>query len=707
MVKEKGPPESSVFTMFKRQTANTKLVVSDKQNDILTSSRVSIISKNPEADTTPNISVNRFINSASEPFVEDVPPPPPLTETFTSETFIGFQTADTSVFLSLPNGVAVDNSGNVFIADTGNHRIQRLAAGTGVITTVAGTGNAGFSGDGGGATGAGIRSPNGVAVDNGGNLFISDSGNHRIRRVAAGTGVITTVAGTGNASFSGDGGGATGADLNFPSGVAVDGGGNLFIADRTNNRIRRVAADTGIITTFAGTGTAGFSGNGGGATGAGLNVPSGVAVDGSGNLFIADTGNRRIRRVAAGTITTFAGNGGFGFDGDGGAATSTSLASPSGVVVDDSGNVFIADTGNRLIRRVAAGTGIINVLAGNLIAGFSGDGGAATSANLSNPSGVAVDGSGNLFIADRSNNRIRRVASSTGIITTVAGGGYAIGISNIYVSLSLPRGVVVSGNKVYVTDTARHNIYVLNKNTGVVSETYGTGITGTTATAGRLSFNQPYRIAVDSSGNIFVADTVNVLIRRINFPAGNTTVIAGGGANNAINRDTSSGIATTKRLNAPNGVAAYGSIVYFTNTGANTVCKVQGGNISNLPGSYSAPEGIAVDSYGNVYVANTGLNQISIVATDNSITNITLPSGGYPRGVAVDIAGNIYVADGGNNWILRLKTDSSSGVMQLVSTTIMAIGLNNPMDVSVDTDGTLYVADFGNNKIMKVVTTFV
>jgi sugar lactone lactonase YvrE len=316
--------------------------------------------------------------------------------------------------------------------------------------------------------------------------------------------------------------------------------------------------------------------------------------------------------------------------------------------------------------------------------------------------GVAVDGGGNLLITDTGSNRIRRVASSTGIITTVAGGGYAPGVSNIYVSVSLPRGVVVSGNKVYVTDTARHNIYVLNKNTGVVSETYGSSSSGTTATAGLLSFNQPYRIAVDSTGNIFVADTVSNRIRRINFPAGTTTTIAGGGGIS----DTSSGSATSKFLNRPNGVAVYGSIVYFTNTNANTVCKVESGNISNLPGSYSAPEGIAVDSYGNVYIANSGLNKISIVATDNSITNITLPSGGYPRGVAVDIAGNIYVADGGNNWILRLKTDSSSGVVQLVSTTIMAIGLNNPMDVSVDTDGTLYVADFGNNKIMKVVTTF-
>jgi sugar lactone lactonase YvrE len=280
----------------------------------------------------------------------------------------------------------------------------------------------------------------------------------------------------------------------------------------------------------------------------------------------------------------------------------------------------------------------------------------------------------------------------------VASGVYAPGTSRIYMSLSLPRGVTVKGNKLYVTDTARHSIYVLDKNSDIIDAVYGIGVIGTVSSAGQLTFNQPYRVAVDSGGNIYVADTLNSLIRGINFPAGNTTVIAGGGANT----DTSSGTATSKRLTVPAGVAVFGSILYFTNTGANTVCKVEGGNISNLPGTYSAPEGMAVDSYGNVYIADGGNNKITIVATDNSVTNITLPSGGYPRGVAVDDSGSIYVADSGMNRILRLKTDSSTG---LLSNIIMAMGLNNPMDVSVDTDGTLYVADYGNNKIMKIVTT--
>jgi sugar lactone lactonase YvrE len=336
-------------------------------------------------------------------------------------------------------------------------------------------------------------------------------------------------------------------------------------------------------------------------------------------------------------------------------------------------------------------------VAGTGTAGYIGEG-VATEVRFNEPNGVAVDGAGNIFIADINNHRVRKVTAGT--ITTVAGRGYLLGTSRIYVSLSSPRGVTVKGDKIYVTDTGRHSIYVLDKNTGFLSITYGNGKAGLEIVGEGMIFNQPYRVAVESTGNIIVADNTNNRIRRVLLNGANSTIIAGGGADT----DTSSGPPTSKRLNRPNGVAVFGSILYFTNTGANTVCKVQGGNISNLPGSYSAPEGIAVDSVGNVYVANTGLNQISIVATDNSVTNITFSDGTIPRGVAVDGSGSIYIADGGMNRILRLKTDSSSG---LVSNIIMATELNNPMDVSVDTDGTLYVADYGNNKIMKIVTTFV
>ena len=220
---------------------------------------------------------------------------------------------------------------------------------------MAGNGTAGFSGDGGAAPGAPLSSPAGVAVDGRGNVFVADTYNNRIRKVSAATGVITTVAGNGTAGFSGDGGAATDAPLNGPVGIAVDGRGNVFVADRLNSRIRQVSAATGVITTVAGNGTRGFSGDGGAATDAQLNVPSGVAVDGSGNLFTADTNSQRIRKVSAatGVITTLAGNGTAGFSGDGGAATGALLYDPFAVAVDGRGNVFIADTYNNRIRQLA------------------------------------------------------------------------------------------------------------------------------------------------------------------------------------------------------------------------------------------------------------------------------------------------------------------------------------------------------------------
>jgi sugar lactone lactonase YvrE len=353
--------------------------------------------------------------------------------------FVGDGGPATNAELRDPMGVAVDSVGNVFIADYYNNRIRKVDT-NGLITTVAGNGHYGFSGDGSAATNAQLNFPTGVAVDSIGHLFIADQGNNRVREVGT-NGIITTVAGKGVAGYSGDTGPATNAQLYSPTGVAVDSAGNLFTADQGNNRTRKVGTN-GIITTVAGKGAVGCSGDGGPATNAQLNSPRGVAVDSAGNLFIADEGNSRIRKVGTnGIITTVAGKSAVGYSGDGGTATNAGLFQPAGVAVDNSGNLFIADTQDERIRKVDT-NGLITTVAGNGHSGYSGDGSAATNAELTFPAGVAVDSIGNLLIADEQNNRIREVIEPsvpTLLLKNVGAsnvGNYSVVISSSYGSVT-------------------------------------------------------------------------------------------------------------------------------------------------------------------------------------------------------------------------------------------------------------------------------
>jgi YVTN family beta-propeller protein len=323
--------------------------------------------------------------------------------------------------LNDPYGVAADAAGNLFIADLYNHRLRRVDATTHTITTLAGVGTSGYSGDGGQASSAELNQPLGVALDGAGNLYIADADNDVVREIDALTGIITTVAGNGFAGFSGDGGPATNAQLFFPFRVTVDGSGNLFITD-SSGAIRRVDAATRLITTVAGNGTAGFSGDDGPATAAQLGEPRGVALDAVGNLYIADYTNTRIREVAAATgiITTVAGDGQFENNSiaDGGPATNAHLYFPPGVAVDAGGSLYIADSFSHHVRLVSGATGVINTIAGapNLGQGlgFNGDGIAATFANLAEPDDVAIDSAGNLYVADALNQRIRRISPEAG-----------------------------------------------------------------------------------------------------------------------------------------------------------------------------------------------------------------------------------------------------------------------------------------------------
>ena len=297
--------------------------------------------------------------------------------------------------------------------------VPSLCLGQGVISTLAGNGLAAYSGDGGPGSSAGLAMPISVAVDGAGNLYVADrsTAENRVRKIDP-SGRITTVAGQGTRGYSGDGGAATSAALSAPQGVTVDGAGNLYIADG-GTRVRKVDTN-GVITTVAGSGKNLFSGDGGPATSAGVS-PNGVAVDSSGNLYISDGVNRRVRKVDAnGVITTVAGNGNFGFSGDGGPATQAAI-SVNDVAVDSTGNLYFADVANHRVRKVDL-NGVITTVAGVGAGRFSGDGGPATSAGLVQPQGLTIDGAGNLYIADWGDQRIRKV-DTNGIIATVAGNG--------------------------------------------------------------------------------------------------------------------------------------------------------------------------------------------------------------------------------------------------------------------------------------------
>ncbi|MGA2351413.1 MAG: MBG domain-containing protein, partial [Terracidiphilus sp.] len=369
--------------------------------------------------------------------------------------------------LSAPSGIAVDASGNLYIADSSNQRIRKVAASTGVITTVAGNGVAGYSGDGGLATSAELYNPRAVAIDSSGNIYIVDISNNRVRKVTASTGIITTVAGNGTPGYSGDGALATGAELQGPYGVAVDAVGNIYIADTGNMRIRKVSISTGYISTLAGNGTEAYLGDGGLATSAELDAPLGIAVDSSGNIYIDEIASGRIRKitVSTGIISTVAGGGTSGSPCSAGLATSAELAGPEGIAVDGAGNIYIAQIGYSTVCKVTASTGAIAIVAGNGTAGYSGDGGIATSAALSSPDAVAVDSSGNIYIADTSNQRIRAVGSTklaqtisfTAPTTPVTYGVAPIALvatasSGLAVSYSITAGLCsVSGSSLTIT----------------------------------------------------------------------------------------------------------------------------------------------------------------------------------------------------------------------------------------------------------------
>jgi uncharacterized protein (TIGR03437 family) len=611
--------------------------------------------------------------------------------------------------IASPGGLALDNAGNLFIADTGNHRIRRVSP-SGAITTVAGTGHPGFFGDGGPAVNADLYLPVGIAVDRNGNLFVAERGNHLVRRISA-SGIITTVAGGASpeynfyqgssGQFVGDGGPATKATLIGPAGLAVDGAGNLFIADSYNNRVRMVGPD-GIITTIAGSGAAGFSGDGASALNAQLSFPIGVALDATGNLLILQLG--RVRKVSAdGTITTIAGNSNAGFSGDGGPAISAGFRNPFAIATDSANNVYIADTGNNRVRKISPDGTIVTAAGGDVLA--LGDGGPATNAHLG-PFAVAADGPGNVFISDMSHTSIRRVSPS-GTITTVAGNGTS-GFSGdgglaINAQLSSPTALALdmAGNLFFADGGTRirkistdGTINTVAGN-GTMGFTSGLGDGGPAISASLSGFVGG--LAIDGAGNLFIADTNNGRVRKVSTD-GMIRTVAGGGTN------YDDGILATDTALDPWGIVVDdGGNLFIASRSASHVRKVSpSGIITTVAGktdSFSmsgdggpaiyalipAPTGLALDHAGNLFIADNYIddfgpqpccdNRIRKISPDGIITTVAgVGVQGYsgdggpattavlngPTGVAVDAAGNVYVADYFNGVVRLLQPTGRS-----------------------------------------------
>jgi hypothetical protein len=363
----------------------------------------------------------------------------------------------TTVPLSLPGGLAYDSLGNLYIAATNDH-VVRVVSPTGVINTFAGTGAQGFSGDGGAATSAQLDSPTGIAVDASNNVYIADTHNNRIREVLASTGVINTIAGTGVAGFAGDGAAATSALLNYPTAVAVDSAGNIYIADTNSHRIREIKSGT--ISTVAGDGEQFYSGDSGLATAAGLDSPNGVAVDSSFNIYIGDTHNQRVRLVTftTGIISTLAGTGVKTYTADGVAANSSALARPRGLAISPNGTLLIADSDNDRVRAVSGGN--ISTVVGSGQQGFSGDTALGTASAIDTPRVVAATANNNVLVADTENDRVRTV-DGNGDLITVAGlaptGDESLTLSGALTTVVYGSGSLSATYK-YISNTATGNI---------------------------------------------------------------------------------------------------------------------------------------------------------------------------------------------------------------------------------------------------------
>lgn len=588
------------------------------------------------------------------------------------------------------SGLAVSASGDLYVCDRRNARVRKISGSA--ITTVAGNGSFTPAPDGSQATSGGAGSATGIALDNAGNFYFSDASNHIVRKVDS-AGVVTTVAGVaGRAGFSGDGGPATAATLQGPGGIALDGQGNLYIADSGNNRVRRVNAQ-GRIDTVVGTGVAGETGDSGPAVSAQINVPTDVVVSRDGDLFLTSRSGGRVRRLRGTTISTVAGGGnGRNFPSS---ARLFDLALPNALALTAAGDLLVLDDGRRQLYRINVAADSIQLAAGAIAAEAAGDNGPAVQSALLQPIGVAVDPDGNVYVSDVVDNRIRRIAPN-GSITTFAGNG-TLGQTEggaRSAELGRPRGMALDRNRnLYVAATWGGYVRRISPN-GLVSNFAGgsaTGFAGDNGPAASARLNAPASVAIDRDDNVYIADSANNRIRRVT-PNGNINTFAGAGTRGFAG---DGGPAFSAQLSAPLGVAvdAQGN-VFIADTGNHRVRRVdRSGNISTVagtgePGTGAAqlwlPSGLAFDAAGNLLIAMQGGGQLRALMRDGSLTVVAgTGSSGFSgdggradgaqlagmNGITVGPDGSIFVVDTNNERVRKLELQrlTAGGVLNRAS----------------------------------------
>jgi len=644
------------------------------------------------------------------------------------------------VTLTLVDGVAVDPEGNIYLSHRSKNRIRKVTP-DGTITTVAGNGVAGFGGDGGPALKATLNFPAGLALDSNGNLYIADRNNHRIRKVTP-DGIITTVAGNGVPDFTGDAGLALQASLNFPSDVALDSRNNLYISDRSNNRIRKVDGN-GIITTFAGQGSPGFGGDFGPAKDALLKYPFGICIDVQDSLFIADRGNNRIRRVDGnGIITTFAGDGMHFFSGDYGPAEQASLAYPTDVAKDSQGNVYIADRNNNRIRKVDR-TGVITTFMGTGVPEFNGDNEIAVETNLHLPFAITVDAKGDkLIVVDRNHFRVRSAHLRTQGVKTIAGNGESLfkgdGGPGTGATLDAPSGIVIDRKGDILFSEKNHNRIRRIDADGIITTFAGTGSLGNEGDGGpalEAALYLPSMMTLDAEGNIFVACRLGNgwIIRKIDSKgtisryAGNGIQGDSGDGGPAVEASfyTIADIAMDREGNLFIADQSKFNIRKIDRTGM--ITRVMGEQLIHLEEEVHL-NGLVIDRENRIIFSDSGSSKIRRIDPDGKIAavagtgdfkdfgdnGLALQAGiRSPGGLAISPRGELYFCEETSSTIRKID---KNGIISVVAGTgypgysgdggpAALAEIKNPFRLVFDKEGNLYFTDRDNNRVRKIDTS--